>query len=154
MPLFLMDKKDSSYVSWMMSRIKGKNNNLEKAFRKGLCSQGICGYRIDDKKVLGSPDICFEGLKIAIFIDGDFWHGYEWDKNRSLLTSRNKIFWINKIERNMLRDFKVTYELEQSGFIVLRFWEHEIREDIEGCLRRVKEVLHQRKLERSFKVLR
>lgn len=147
-------EKDRSHVSWMMSRIKGKDNHLEKAFRKALRREGIKGYRIDDRKVLGVPDVCFEGLRIAIFIDGDFWHGYEWDKNKGRLTQRNKVFWVTKIERNMARDFKVTYALQREGWTVLRFWEHEVREDVERCVKEVKKALHERRLEQSFKPLK
>ena len=82
-------------------------------------ARGIYGYRIDDKSVLGTPDICYKGLKIAIFVDGDFWHGFDWDKRKCQLTTLNKTFWINKIERNMERDRQITYALEQNGWTVL-----------------------------------
>lgn len=73
-----MNKKTNypSLLSYNMSKIRGYNNNLERKLRKEMRARGIYGYRIDDKSVLGTPDICYKGLKIAIFVDGDFWHGF------------------------------------------------------------------------------
>lgn len=116
-------------------------------------ARGIYGYRIDDKSVLGTPDICFKGLKIAIFVDGDFWHGFDWDKRKCQLTTLNKTFWINKIERNMERDRQITYALEQNGWTVLRFWEHEINQDSQACVQRIEEQVKFKRLLSVFKPL-
>lgn len=137
-------------TSYKMSRIVGRNNGIEKAVRIRLRLKGVRGYRIDDRGILGSPDICFRGLRLAIFIDGDFWHGFEWDKNRSNITSANKDFWIEKIERNMERDRIVDRSLRASGWVVLRIWEHEVRDDIDSCVDRICDAISMRRLEMSF----
>lgn len=149
----IMKQEKEEYISWMMSRIRGKNNKLERKLRKALRSLDIRGYRVDDCCVLGKPDVCFRNLKLAVFVDGDFWHGYRWDINKANLTARNKTFWIAKIERNMERDRKVTYSLESSGWTVMRFWEHEINEDVNACAEAVFECLRILKLRKMFKPL-
>lgn len=150
-----MNKKTNypSLLSYNMSKIRGYNNNLERKLRKEMRARGIYGYRIDDKSVIGTPDICYKGLKIAIFVDGDFWHGFDWDKRKCQLTTLNKTFWINKIERNMERDRQITYALEQNGWTVLRFWEHEINQDSQACVQRIEEQVKFKRLLFVFKPL-
>lgn len=147
-------KKDyASLTSYKMSRIVGYDNSLEKIVRKRLKAKGIVGYRIDDRKVYGTPDICFRSLKIAIFIDGDFWHGYEWDKNRCLIGTINKKYWIDKIERNMEHDRKVNKVLSETGWEVIRFWEHEIRNALDSCVDQIIDMVRIEKIKKLFKPL-
>ena len=112
--------------SYNMSMIKGKNTKLEISLRKMLSSYGIKGYRINSK-LLGKPDIVFSKYKIAVFADGCFWHKcpdcYKEPKN-------NKKFWKTKISGNVNRDKKVNKILKKEGWLVLRFWEHLLRKDI------------------------
>jgi DNA mismatch endonuclease (patch repair protein) len=108
--------------SFNMSQIKGKDTKPELMLRKLLYAKGIRGYRIHHK-LPGKPDIVFIKKKIAIFVDGCFWHKcpvcFVKPKTRTE-------FWMKKIESNVKRDRMIKKNLEKEGWIVLRFWEHEI----------------------------
>ena len=121
--------------SKLMSKIKGKDTQPEIMFRKALYSLGI-RYRINVAKLPGRPDIAIKKHKVAIFIDGDFWHGYKWEEKKIRIKS-NAEYWIKKIERNMHRDKENTTLLKGMGYTVLRFWEHEVKKDLQGCIFRV-----------------
>ena len=118
-----------------MSKIRGKNTKPELAFRKALYATGY-RYRIDYKKLIGKPDILLKKYKTAIFIDGEYWHGYNWDERKQKIKT-NREFWIAKIERSMQRDREVNTELERLGYKVFRFWESEIKKDLENSLQKV-----------------
>ncbi|WP_422349687.1 very short patch repair endonuclease [Flagellimonas sp.] len=118
--------------SKIMGKIRGKNTKPELAFRKALWAAGY-RYRIDYKKLIGKPDIVLKKYKTAIFIDGEFWHGHNWEE-RKLKIKTNKAFWIPKIERNMQRDQEVNEALEEMGYSVFRFWESEIKKELDRCL--------------------
>ncbi|MEL0455000.1 very short patch repair endonuclease [Flavobacteriaceae bacterium SZ-1-7] len=118
--------------SKIMSKIKGKNTKPELQFRKALWKRGV-RYRVDSKKLPGKPDVSIKKYKLAIFIDGEFWHGYNWDERKKTIKS-NRRFWVPKIERNMQRDAEVNLQLKEMGYTVFRFWEHEIKKDLEKCL--------------------
>jgi DNA mismatch endonuclease (patch repair protein) len=111
--------------SEMMSRIRGANTKPEVALRKALWHFGY-RYRIHDKRLPGKPDLVFAKQKTVVFVDGDFWHGYDWRHKREKIKS-NAAFWIPKIERNMQRDREVTAQLEAFGWRVVRIWEHELK---------------------------
>ena len=132
----VLTKKQRSYN---MSQIKGKNTKPEIRLRKELLSKGLKGYRIH-KNITGKPDIIFPKQKIAIFIDGCFWHRcpvcYKEPKT-------NSKFWSEKIESNKLRDKKINVQLKKKGWRVLRFWEHEIKKDVSGCADKIKKVISQ-----------
>lgn len=125
--------------SKIMSKIRGKNTKPELAFRKALWSKGY-RYRIDYKKLIGKPDILLKKYKTAIFIDGEFWHGYQWEE-RKLKIKSNREFWIPKIERNIQRDMEVNQGLKQLGYTVFRFWQKEVDKNLEACLHSVLEHL-------------
>ena len=82
-----------------MKSIKSENTKAETLLRKALWHKGYRYYK-NYKKLPGKPDIVFIRLKLVIFVDGEFWHGYEWEKNREKIKS-NQEYWIPKIERNM-----------------------------------------------------
>lgn len=103
-----------------MSKVHTKNGEDELVIRKRLWHAGI-RYRTNYKKLPGTPDIAITKYKIAVFIDGEFWHGHHWKKHKARL-KRNRDYWIKKIEYNMQHDKKVNAELEQLGWTVLRFW--------------------------------
>ncbi|MCF1420590.1 very short patch repair endonuclease [Mangrovimonas futianensis] len=117
--------------SKMMGKIRGKNTKPEMLFRKALWKKGI-RYRLNNK-LPGNPDISIKKYKLAIFIDGEFWHGYDWDERKQTIKS-NREFWIPKIERNMQRDREVNRALAEKGFTVFRFWSHEIKHELKTCL--------------------
>jgi len=121
-----------------MSSIRGKNTKPEIRLRKLLWSQGARGYRIHHS-ILGKPDIVFTKKKIAIFIDGCFWHKcpvcFQEPETR-------KEFWKKKISSNVERDLKNTKKLQADGWTVLRFWEHEIRKSPEKVVEKILLFLH------------
>jgi len=116
-----------------MRRIKSKNTRPEILLRKELWKRNLRGYRIHYDKVAGSPDVAFTKYKIAIFIDGDFWHGHNWELKRERIKS-NREYWIPKIEKNMVKDEEVNYKLLYSNWTVLRFWEHDVKQNIDYCI--------------------
>lgn len=118
--------------SKIMSKIRSKNTKPELLFRKVLWAKRI-RYRVHSKKLPGKPDISIQKYKLAIFIDGEFWHGYNWDEKKKTIKS-NRAFWIPKIERNMQRDREVNFELASLGYTVFRFWEGEIKKELNKCI--------------------
>lgn len=115
-----------------MQAIKSKDTTIELALRKALWSKGI-RYRKNCKTLIGKPDIAITKYKIAVFCDSEYWHGYDWE-NRNQKIKSNREYWIPKIERNMARDQKVNAALEQEGWTVIRFWERQIRKELESCV--------------------
>lgn len=118
--------------SKIMSKIRGKNINPELLFRKALWKKGV-RYRVDNKKLPGKPDVSIQKYKIAVFIDGEFWHGYNWDERKDNIKS-NRDFWVPKIERNLQRDREVNRQLMDMGYTVFRFWEKEIKNELNKCI--------------------
>lgn len=118
--------------SKIMSKIRGKNTKPELRFRKALWKAGV-RYRVNNKSIPGIPDVSIKKYRLAVFIDGEFWHGYNWDERKHKL-KRNREFWIPKIERNMQRDREVNQQLSDMGFTVFRFWANEIKNDLKTCL--------------------
>ena len=118
--------------SKIMSKIRGKNTKAELVFRKALWKKGI-RYRVDSRSLPGKPDVSIQKFKLAIFIDGEFWHGYDWPERKKSLKS-NRDFWIPKIERNMQRDREVNNQLEEKGYTVFRFWTSEIKTNLDKCI--------------------
>lgn len=121
--------------SYNMSRIKGKNTKPELLLRKALWANGI-RFRIHVKNMPGKPDIVINKYRLAIFVDGGFWHGYQWKKN-SLNIKSNADFWIPKIESNMKRDNINQRRLEDAGYIVMRFWDHEVTKNLTECVNQI-----------------
>ncbi len=118
--------------SKIMSKIKGKNSKPELLFRKTLWAKGI-RYRINNKTLPGKPDISIKKHKLAIFIDGEFWHGYNWNERKESIKS-NRGFWIPKIERNLQRDKEVNLELQELGYTVFRFWANDVKTELKKCI--------------------
>lgn len=116
-----------------MSKIRGKNSVPELLLRRALWAKNI-RFRIHRKDLPGRPDIVIEKYKLAIFVDGDFWHGYEWEKRKP---KTNESFWIPKIERNMQRDRYANEALNEMGYTVMRFWEHEVIKNLELCINQI-----------------
>jgi DNA mismatch endonuclease (patch repair protein) len=121
--------------SELMSKIRSKNTKPEVKVRKTLWALGF-RYRKNVKKLPGSPDIVFTKQKLVVFIDGEFWHGFDWDEKKSKIKS-NRGFWIPKIERNMQRDFQNEKHLTDRGWHVMRFWERQVKRDFDSCIRRI-----------------
>lgn len=135
-------KKTKEQISYNMKKIKNKDSKIELILRKELWSRGI-RYRKNVNNIIGKPDIAFIKKKIAIFVDGEFWHGFNWEERKKDFKS-NQEFWIPKIERNMQRDLEVTKALENSGWIVIRFWGNEIKKDVSGCADKIQKIMESR----------
>lgn len=124
-------KKTDEQISYNMRQVKNKDSDIEICLRKELWQRGI-RYRKNVRRVYGNPDIVFIGLKVAVFCDSEFWHGYNWDERKMDFKS-NQDFWIPKIERNIERDKEVNEKLKSEGWIVLRFWGKEIKKETKKC---------------------
>lgn len=135
-------KKTEDQIKYNMSRVRNSNTTLEKALCEALRCNGVTTFKCNDKDVFGKPDITFPARKIAVFCDGDFWHGYDWDNTKSEIKS-NRDFWIPKIEKTIQRDLEVTERLQSQGWIVLRFWGHEIKKDLNHCVSVILDTLHE-----------
>lgn len=110
-------------------------------FRKALWQKGY-HYRKNDKRLPGHPDIVLPKYKIAIFCDGEFFHGKDWDSLKVRLeNSNNSQFWIDKISRNRQRDEEINKRLLFQGWTVLRFWGQDIKKHTEECVRVVEEAI-------------
>ena len=129
--------------SELMKKIKSHGTKPELTVGKILWRKGY-RYRKHYKKIPGRPDFVFVKQKVAVFIDGEFWHGFNWSQKKESIKS-NRDYWIPKIERNMARDKKVNAVLRRGGWSVLRFWGYEIEEDIDKCLKQIKERVSKRR---------
>jgi DNA mismatch endonuclease (patch repair protein) len=122
-----------------MRRVKGKETSIEVMLRKALWHAGI-RYRKDYRKLIGRIDIAITKHRIAIFCDGDFWHGRTWDGVTTGVKT-NRQYWDDKIAKNVRRDAQVTQCIQSFGWMVIRFWETDIRKDLSGCVDAVKETI-------------
>ena len=113
-----------------------KDTTIELTLRRALYKRGV-RYRKNVKTILGTPDIAIKKYRLLVFCDGDFWHGKEYHGVKS-----NSRYWDEKIKRNRERDLEVTIRLRDEGWTVLRFWESEIRNDLNGCVQKVLEVIY------------
>ena len=126
-------------VSRVMSRNKARNTKPELNLRRSLYADGVRGYRLNWKKAPGTPDIAFPGKKIAIFINGCYWH--RCPHCELPLPKTNKEFWEEKFDKNIKRDIKKEKELLDLGWIVLVFWECKIKTNIKDCTNKIKAIL-------------
>jgi len=110
--------------SRIMAKIRGKNTKPELLLRKALWKRNI-RFRIHDKSLPGRPDIVIKKYKLAIFVDGEFWHGKNWEQKKEKMQT-NRSFWVPKIERNMQKDHLHTTALKDMGYAVFRFWADEL----------------------------
>ena len=136
-------KKTPEQISYNMKRVKNKDSEIELILRQELWKRGI-RYRKNVRKIYGNPDIVFIGLKIAVFCDSEFWHGYDWYERKKDFKSHQD-FWIPKIERNIKRDEEVNEKLTSDGWLVLRFWGNEIKKQTGACADRIEQAIKERK---------
>lgn len=124
-----------------MSHIKGKDTFIEVKLRHLLWEKGY-RYRKNYKDLPGNPDIVLTKYKIAIFCDGEFFHGRNWEDLREhLKNSNNSQFWISKIARNIDRDDEINKKLSAMGWTVLRFWGEDIKKHPDECVRVIEETI-------------
>lgn len=136
-----MDRHTREQRHRNMQAIKNKDSVIELALRKELWRRGL-RYRKNVNYIDGHPDIVFLTKKIAVFVDSEFWHGYNWEERKKDFKSHQE-FWIPKIERNMQRDIEVNQMLKDQGWIILRFWGNEIKEDVCRCADIVEKIVRE-----------
>lgn len=137
-----------------MSRIKGRDTVIEVKLRKLLWHKGY-RYKKNVDSLPGKPDIVLTKYKVAIFCDGEFFHGKNWEELREhLKNSNNSQFWISKIARNIDRDDEVNKKLTAMGWTVLRFWGEDIKKHPEECVKVIEEtIFDQRMLEDNIDLI-
>lgn len=135
--------KTQEEITKNMRSNKNKDTKPELVLRKELWKRGL-RYRNNYKKAIGKPDIVFVSRKIAIFVDGKMWHGYDWENQKNDFKS-HRDYWIPKIERNIERDKEVTEQLQNEGWTVLRFWDFEINKNLSDCADKIVKVYNERR---------
>ncbi len=118
---------------------KSRETKPEILLAKALFNRGH-RYRKNDKSVFGTPDLSFKKIKLAIFVDGEFWHGKDWEYQKNRIKS-NRVYWIQKIERNIQRDENVNNTLLTRGWKVLRFWSKDIETKLLSCVMQIEEEI-------------
>lgn len=119
-----------------MSRVRTRDTRPEMALRRALWASGLRGWRLHPRTVPGRPDLAWIGRRIAIFVDGAFWHGhpdYYWGQSGK--------FWDEKIARNRARDVRIGAVLAESGWSVVRLWDFEVEQEVGLCVERVRSAL-------------
>ena len=116
-----------------MQHIRSKDTKAEIMLRKALWHKGL-RYRKNVKNLPGTPDIVFTKKRIAIFVDGDFWHARGHQDKPGEQVATNKDFWRKKLTDNVERDKFVNDALLEQGWLVLRFWESDVKKDLKRCV--------------------
>ena len=138
------DKYDTDEAtSKRMAKVKLKGGEAESLLAKALWNKGY-RYRKNYRKLPGSPDIAIQKHNIAIFVDGEFWHGFNWENKKDKI-GRNKSYRTKKIEENIARDNRNDKELRVMGWIPIHFWSKEVLHDVAGCVRDIEELIIQTK---------
>jgi DNA mismatch endonuclease (patch repair protein) len=138
-----MDVHDKRTRSFNMSRICAANTKPELRLRRELSARGVRGYRLKTH-LPGKPDLVFGPAKVAVFIDGCFWHGCP-ECGDGHVPKSNLVYWVKKISGNRERDLARTAELRRGGWLVLRFWEHRVLKDTASCARRIEAAVKRRR---------
>jgi DNA mismatch endonuclease, patch repair protein len=129
----MADKLSPAQRSYCMSRIRGFNTGIEAAMRDALDKRGI-PYQTHIMSLPGRPDFLFARARLVVFVDGDFWHGYRFPIWRKRLP---KGYWRDKIERNRKRDRLNHQKLRRRGWRVIRFWGHDINDNLATCVDKI-----------------
>lgn len=134
-------------ISAIMRRVRSRDTAPEVAFRKALWARGV-RYHVCPPDLPGKPDLVIPAQRLAIFIDGDFWHGGQW-RRRGLATLEDQFratntrgYWLQKIRRNIQRDCRNTAALQRDGWTVLRIWESQVSRDLEACVAMTLHILN------------
>jgi DNA mismatch endonuclease, patch repair protein len=122
-----------------MAAVKRRDTGPEMRLRKALYAAGVRGWRCDYKKAPGRPDIAWPGRKVAVFVDGAFWHGHP-SRHKP---GRSGEYWDKKIETNVARDRRVDEALAKEGWAVLRVWDFEVKKNIDQVVTRIVDVLEE-----------
>jgi DNA mismatch endonuclease (patch repair protein) len=141
------EKRAPEVTSRIMSAVKNKDSEAELKLRRALFARGR-RYRLHVRELVGRPDLVFTSARLAVFVDGDFWHGNAW-RLRGMASFEEQFqfrsrpdWWEAKIRRNMARDGEVEAALAASGWRVLRLWESDVLRDVDACATRVDAALN------------
>jgi DNA mismatch endonuclease, patch repair protein len=116
--------------SRVMASIRSKNTRPELALRSALRAAGATGYRVHYRSLPSKPDVAFTRWRVAIFVDGAFWHGHPDHFNPATAT----VYWRDKIARNQERDRDASEALSEAGWQVIRLWDFQLKEDQAGAV--------------------
>lgn len=123
-----------------MSAIKGRGNRTtERRLRLALVRAGISGWQVNPKGIVGNPDFYFPDKKLALFVDGCFWHGCS---RCGHVPKKNNSYWATKILRNQQRDVEKARQLREMGIMVVRFWEHQVQKETDECIAEINNLLN------------
>jgi DNA mismatch endonuclease, patch repair protein len=128
----MADNLTTEQRSYTMSRIRSRNTKPELVVRRLTHARGL-RFRIHERSLPGCPDLTFAAVKVAVFIDGDFWHGWRFPQWHGKLSP----YWQSKIAGNRRRDQSSFRRLRRSGWTVIRIWEHEVEADPAECVDRI-----------------
>lgn len=135
--------KTTPEISRRMSKLKSNRNKVEIKLAKALWHKGY-RYRLNYKELPGSPDIALTKYSIAVFVDGEFWHGKDFDVEKHRIKT-NKEFWINKIERNKERDVKNDKLLRAQGWLPVHIWSRDVEYDVDACVEMIENFVELQK---------
>lgn len=124
-----------------MQNIHSRNTSIELALRKALWHRGV-RFRVNRSDIAGKPDISIKKYRLAVFCDGDFWHGRNFSADT---VDTNKAFWIDKIRTNQERDLRQTIQLRDEGWTVLRFWGSDIKKNPDAVAGQIVDVIRMKK---------
>lgn len=134
-----MDTRTPEQRRRIMTAVGRRDTKPEIKLRRALYREGVRGWRCDFRRVLGRPDLAWPALKVAVFVDGAFWHGHR-SRHKP---GRSGAYWDEKIAANVARDRRVDDELHDRGWNVVRIWDFEIERDLAGSVKKVCEALSQ-----------
>lgn len=118
------------------------DTKCELLLRRALWHRGL-RYRNNVASLPGKPDVVFRGARVAVFVDGDFWHGRNWETRRAKLEGgANASYWVAKVQRNMERDLANTAKLEALGWRVMRFWEGDVLGGVDGVAEAIRDAVN------------
>jgi DNA mismatch endonuclease (patch repair protein) len=133
----MRDRLTIEQRSRCMASVRNKNTDIELLVRSGVHKRGL-RFRKHPKQLPGTPDIVFWSARVAVFIDGDFWHGFAFQKWEHTLHE----YWKKKIATNRMRDQRNFRKLRRMGWKVVRIWQHEIERDLISCVDRVESAVN------------
>lgn len=133
----MADTVDIATRSRIMSRVRSKDTKVELRLRRALWASGIRGWRCNVRRVFGTPDLAWQGRRLAVFVDSAWWHGHDsrWTPGRL------SPWWDQKIERNRQRDEEVNDRLAAAGWRVIRLWDFQVEKELDDCVARVEHAL-------------
>lgn len=136
----MADDRTPAQRSETMRRVRSTDTSCELALRRELHRRGL-RYRLHAKDLPGKPDVVFRRARVAVYVDGAFWHGHP---ERCRVPATNRSYWVKKIERNKARDARVNAELAGMGWRVIRLWDFEVKASPARCAARVRRVVLRR----------